>query len=123
MARATGCEVKKRIVLAVVIAVLLTASTYAQTPGFFKLVLTGTPQRVQAAIDQGADVNTRSPNGVTALILPQSTPNPKVITTFLKAGVDAKAKDKAGLTAFDYVQGNEKLNGTDDHQKLNEWQY
>ena len=38
--------------------------------------------------------------------------HPEVIMTLLKAGADAKAKDKWGMTAFDYAQGNEKLKGT-----------
>ena len=69
---------KKRTVVALVFAVLLTASTYAQTPGFFKLVMIGTPKMIQAAIDQGADVNARSPNGGTALMVaaPRSIKNP-----------------------------------------------
>ena len=51
---------KKRIVVAVVLAVLLAASAaYAQTKDFFELVKTGTPQDVQKAISNGADVNTR----------------------------------------------------------------
>ena len=43
-----------------------------------------------------------------------------MITTLLKAGADAKAKDNEGHTAFDYVQYNEKLKGTDAYQKLEE---
>jgi hypothetical protein len=49
--------VKKRIVFAVVLAVLMAASAYAQTKQLFAVVQTGTPQDVKAAIDKGADVN------------------------------------------------------------------
>jgi len=38
----------------------------------------------------------------------------------LKAGADAKAKDKLGKTAFDYAQANEKLKGTDAYRQLQE---
>jgi ankyrin repeat protein len=52
-----------------------------------------------------------------------SNHNTEVITTLLKAGADAKAKDKAGHTAFHYAQDNEKLKGADADWKLNEAQY
>jgi len=51
--------VKKRIGVALVLAILLAVSTYAQTD-FFDIVKTGTPQSVQAVIDNGADVNARA---------------------------------------------------------------
>jgi len=37
-----GTKVRNRIIVAVVLAVLLAASTYAQTTNFFELVKTGT---------------------------------------------------------------------------------
>jgi ankyrin repeat protein len=43
-----------------------------------------------------------------------------VITTLLRAGADAKAKDNYGKTAFDYAQNNEKLKGTDAYRQLQE---
>lgn len=49
--------------------------------------------------------------------------NPDVITILLKAGADAKAKDKVGRTAFDYAKDNEKLKGADAYWKLNDAQY
>lgn len=30
----------------------------------------------------------------------------------MEAGADAKAKDKLGMTAFDYAKANKKLSGT-----------
>ena len=45
-------------------------------------------------------------------------PNEEVITTLLKAGADAKAKSHEGKTAFDYAQGNAKLEGTEAYGKL-----
>jgi len=59
--------VKKQIVVAVVLSLLLAASAYAQTD-FFALVKTGTPQDVQAAIKSGAKVNAPNENGDTALM-------------------------------------------------------
>ena len=86
---------KRRTLVAVVLAVVLTTSTYAQTPGFLKLVMTGTQHRAQAAIDQGAAVSARSLDGVTSLMLAAAVnPNPKVLTTLLKAGMDIMARPR-----------------------------
>ena len=90
-----------------------------RTTDFFELVKTGTPQSVRAAISNGAEVNTRDDYGRTPLMAAASyTENPEVIPTLLKAGADAKAKNKAGHTAFDYAQYNEKLKGTDAYRQL-----
>src|SRR5208337_2109771 len=65
----------------------------AHTKDFFNLAETGTPQSVQTAIDidpklaKAADVY-----GKTALMYAaQKNQNPKVITTFLRAGADINA--------------------------------
>jgi hypothetical protein len=55
---------KKRIVVIVVLAVLLVASAYAQTTGFFVSAQAGTPQSVQYAIDKGADIEARGEGGL-----------------------------------------------------------
>lgn len=48
-------------------------------------------------------------------------PNPKVILTLLKAGADAKAKDNAGLTAFDYAKNyGLRVTGADAYRQLQE---
>lgn len=60
---------KKRIAVALVLAVLFRASAYAQTTDFFKLVNRGTPEAVQTAIKAGADVNARNNDGLTPLML------------------------------------------------------
>jgi hypothetical protein len=97
---------------------------HAQTADFGSLVMAGTPQSIQAAIDQGADVNARDKDGSTPLIrAAQNNTNPEVITTLLKAGADAKAKNSSGKTAFDCAKNNAKLKGTDAYWKLNEAQY
>ena len=48
----------------------------------------------------------------------RKSPNPEVITVLLKAGANAKLKSNKGKTAFDYAEGNEKVNGTDDYLEL-----
>jgi ankyrin repeat protein len=89
--------VKKRIVVAVVIAVLLAVSAYAQTTNFFQLAQSGTAQDVQAAISKGADVNApdkTDPRQKTPLMYAaRFNPNPEVITVLLKAGAKIEAHD------------------------------
>jgi hypothetical protein len=103
------CKVKKRIIVSVVLAVLLSASACAQTTKLFGAVLTGTPQDVQAAIDKGADVNARDSEGQTPLINAATyNKDPEVITTLLKAGADLEARDSRGFggTALLWAAGN-----------------
>ena len=89
---------RKRMVIAVAVAVSVLfalPSTYAQTTDLFGVVISGTPQSVQAAIDQGADVNARDAIGGTPLMwAAMYNQNPEVITTLLKAGADIMARDK-----------------------------
>jgi len=97
---------EKRFVLAV-LAVLLAASAYSQTTdelikNDYKLVQNGTPQDVQAAISNGADIEARGNEGLTPLIWAAgSNKNPEVIATLLKAGADIEARDSYyGRTAL-----------------------
>jgi ankyrin repeat protein len=86
--------VKKRIVIAVVLAVLLAASAYAQIRhDLIVAVENGTLEDVRTAISKGADVNARGgENGWTILILAAGgNKNPDVIRTLLKAGADVNA--------------------------------
>jgi hypothetical protein len=57
---------------------------------------TGAPQDIQAAIDEGADVNGRSSNGLTPFI---------IAATLLNAGADLKARDlhDVGATALGWA--------------------
>jgi len=92
----------------VVLAAFLVASAYAQTTDFFNLVKTGTPQSVQAAIRQGADVNAKDPTGQgrTALMYAaEFNPSVEVITTLLKAGADVNAQEYNGASALFYAAG------------------
>ena len=83
------------------------SSTYAQTTDFLELVKAGTPQSVQAAIDQGADMKALGDNGVTALhIAAQYNPNLEVIKVLVKAGADLNAKDVNGCTPLLLVLEN-----------------
>ena len=46
-----------------------------------------------------------------------------MIEALLKAGANAKAKDKEGKTAADHAKENEKLYKTQAYWKLNDLQY
>ncbi|MGA2764667.1 MAG: ankyrin repeat domain-containing protein [Spirochaetia bacterium] len=89
---------RKRIVLAVVLAVLLAASAYAQT--LVDLAAYGTPQDVQAAIDKGADANARSGGRTPLIVAATSNKHPEVITALLEAGADMEARDPYDSTAL-----------------------
>jgi len=84
-----GNRMKRRIIVAVVLAVFLSASVYAQMTNFFELVKTATPQEVQAAIGQGVDVNAQdeqAEHGENALMYAaEYNPNPEVFATLLKS--------------------------------------
>lgn len=94
--------VRKRIVIAVALAVLMAAPTCAKI-NFFALVETGTAQQIRAAIDAGAEVNARSDSNNTPLLVAAGfNPNPEVITTLLKASIDLMAQEETngGMTAL-----------------------
>ena len=55
---------------------------------FLKLCESGTPQQVQAAIDDGADVNARTKKGETALMCACIARVPNVVSVLLEAGAD-----------------------------------
>ena len=94
-------------VLALAVAPFLIAGCLSSTGGttrtkdFLDLVIAGTPQDVQAAISNGADLKARNEGGDTALILAaEYNKSPEVIATLLKAGADLEAKNKDGRTAL-----------------------
>lgn len=93
---------KTRRVVAAVLAVLMAASAYAQTTDFINLVVRGTTQDVQAALDKGADVNARDRNGLTPLLTAAAyNTNPEVVVVLVEAGADTEARDSVhGSTAL-----------------------
>jgi ankyrin repeat protein len=85
--------VKKRIAIAVVLAILLAASAYAQRT-LLATAMFGTSQDVRAVLDKGADVNARGFHGMTPLIAAAAyNQNTEVILLLLKAGADIEARD------------------------------
>ena len=58
-------------------------------------------------------------NGMTALMYAgENNQNPKIVLTLLRAGADAKVKDKKGKTAFDYLKENSDLKDSDAYRAL-----
>jgi ankyrin repeat protein len=83
---------------------------------FFELVGTGTPQSVQAAINQGADVNARDMYERTPLMLAtEYNQNPEVIITLLDAGADVNARDNYVETPLMWAARFNQNPGGDHH--------
>lgn len=89
-----------------VLAILLAALAYAQTVDFLELVKTGKPQQIQAAINNGANVNAQGKDYRTPLMnAAEYNKNPEaIITALLKAGANVDARNKLlGSTALIYA--------------------
>ncbi len=77
------------------------------------------PQVITTLLNAGAHVNDQDQDGGTPLIWAATfNPNPEVILILLKAGADPKAKTTEGKTAFDLVQENANLKGTEAYRQL-----
>ncbi len=100
MAVPKGDRVLKRTVVLAVLVAAAAASVHAQqSTDFPELVKSGTPQAVQAAINQGADVKAPDVNGTTPLhVAALSNHDPAVIAILVKAGANLNAKDVNGCT-------------------------
>lgn len=82
-------------------ALVMASAGYAQantSTDFFQLAGNGTPQQVQAALNNGADVNAPDKDGKTPLMAAAFNPNSEVIVTLLKAGANINAQDNDGGT-------------------------
>ena len=72
----------------------------------------------------GAVLEARTKNEETPLhSATANNENPAVVTTLLDAGADPKARAKYGVTAWDMVQQNDKLEDTDVYWRLNALHY
>ncbi len=100
-----GNKLRKRLFVAVALTSIVSlSSAYPQSMDFLELAKSGTPQRVKAAIDKGADVNTGDSDNWTPLMAAAGyNPNPEVITTLLKAGADVNAWDALSMTALNWA--------------------
>jgi uncharacterized protein len=94
-----------KLVVVTSLAMLVAALADAQTTQLLGIVQTGTPEDVQAALDNGSDVNGRTSAGVTPLMLAaNANPNSQVIVILVKAGADIDAREPGiGATALLYA--------------------
>lgn len=79
---------------------------------------TATPGQIQKLIDDGASVTDDL-----LILAAGGNSSPAVIEALIKAKADVKARDKAGITAFDYAENNSKIKGTPVYWKLNDLMY
>ena len=77
------------------------------------------PEVIKALLAAGADVNARDGRGATSLHWAAAENDiPKVLTSLLAGGADTKAKTVEGWTAWDLVQENPNLKGTEAYRLL-----
>ena len=89
---------KKGFVSAATLVFLLAlAPAYAQATDFFELVMNGTPQSVQAAISQGADVKVTSTEAPLVCALGNKY-SPEVIAALLQAGANVNDPNPQCMT-------------------------
>ena|GEM_PF-2330880 len=95
------------LLILICISMLLTARAEAamSVEEFFKLCREGTPQQIEAAIKQGANVNARDNYGWMPLKVvlwerERGIDKKGVLSVLIKAGADVNAKDKEGWTNF-----------------------
>ena len=112
-----------------VVTVLLEAgaSLEARTEGgwtpLHRAALNANPTVVTVLLEAGASLEARTENGSTPLHKAAVNGNPAVVITLLDAEADPKAKTTDGKTAFDLMQENDKLKGTDAYWRLNDLRF
>jgi len=90
-----GEAVMKKLLMALLACLFLSPVVFAQD--FFKLVQSGTPEQVQAAIDKGENVNAETQGGNSPLMFAaQHNQNAEVIAILLKAGALVNKNAKVG---------------------------
>ena|GEM_PF-1677335 len=94
-------------------------STAISDDEFLELCASGTPQEIEAAIKDGANVNAIDEYGETPLMIAaRSNRDPEVISVLLQNGADASIKDNEGMSAVDYASVNARIRNTDAYQQL-----
>lgn len=90
---------RKIVVLVLGFCFLTAAQVFGQS--LFDIVLTGTVNEVQQAIENGAEINARTIIDRTALMIAaEYQDNPEIISALVQAGAEINARDKDGLTAL-----------------------
>ena len=77
-------------------------------------------EKAQQLLALGVSPNTKDPTGNTGLIYASDCGRLDIARMMLDAGADAKAKNDAGKTSFDYAKENENIKGTDVYWRLND---
>ena len=79
---------------------------------FFKVCKWGTVKQMNKALASGVDVNAKTGENMTALMLAAAkNPDPDVVRTLLESGADVYAKDTAGRDVLWYVQSSRREQG------------
>jgi ankyrin repeat protein len=73
---------------------------------FLGLCEWGTPEKIKAAIENGANVNAKDADGYTALMYTARKNNAEVVSMLLERGADVNAKNKGGYTALIFAIGH-----------------
>ena len=108
--------------LCVLTCLLLPILTWSES--FFDLVKEADATAVRAAIDAGADLETRTEWGETPLMYAAyNNENAEVVQVLLDAGADATASNEDGETAWDLIQENEALEGSPAYWALNDLRF
>jgi ankyrin repeat protein len=103
-----------RKITCVLTLVLLTVFTLifinpVMAEDLFELVIDGSPEEVQKAIDEGANINARDKDRVTPLMKAAGkNKNPEVIEVLLNAGANISARNEDGLTPLIITAGLNK---------------
>ena len=102
----------KKILTALIICAGVSASAWAAPMSdaeFLELCASGSIPRLQIAIENGANVNAKDQNGMTALMrAARDNFHPVVLQTLLGAGADPNPRDKDGKRAVDYARENKR---------------
>ena len=88
------------------------ASNY-DDKAFFDLCMTGSRDDIELAVKNGANVNAKNEDGLTALMLAASLKhNPDVIAVLIENGSELEAKDEDGKTSLFYAVNTSNVEGT-----------
>ena len=86
---------------------------------FLELCSVGSAPRLEIALEQGANVEAKDEDGVTALMrVARDNFHPAVLHVLLNAGADADARDKEGRRAIDFLSWRRTMRGTNAMKRL-----